>query len=123
MLFNTDKQTIRDLNLVQDRSNDKAVFSIYNRTVTKGGQEMMNKLFRTSVSDLDFLRSRKDEINFFFVNDCALTLKTRHLDSIEHYLLVDRNPLRNNIIDATWIGLINKIYENGNYWIISNGIL
>ncbi len=123
MLFNTDKQTIRDLNLVQDRSNDRAVFSIYNHTVTRGGQEMMNKLFRTPVSDLNFLRNRKDEINFFFTIDCVLKLKSRHLDSIEHYLNIDRNPLRNNIIDATWMGLINKISENGDYWIISNGIL
>jgi len=123
MLFDIDKQTIRDLNLFQDRSTDKPIFSIYNHTATKGGQEMMNKLFRMPVSNLEFLQCRKDEINFFFSHDCVLKLKSRHFDFIEHYLNVDRIPLRNNIIDATLNGISNKLSENGNYWIISNGIL
>jgi DNA mismatch repair protein MutS len=123
MLFDIDKQTERDLNLFQDRSSDKPIFSIYSHTATKGGQEMMNKLFRTPVSDIELLQGRKDEINFFFAHDCVLKLKSRHLDFIEHYLNIDRIPLRNNIIDATFNGIINKLSENGNYWIISNGIL
>lgn len=123
MLFETDKQTMSDLNLFQDRKDEKPVFSYYNKTATEGGRQMMNKLFRTPVADLEFLQRRRDEIDFFVGNDCVIRLKARHLDFIEHYLDVDRIPLRNNIIDATWDGLINKIAEDGNYWIISNGIL
>ncbi len=123
MLFDIDKQTIRDLNLFEDRTNNKSIFSVYNNTVTKGGQEKMFKLFRTPVSDLEALQCRKAEINFFFVNDCSLELKSRQLDFIEHYLINDRVPLRNNIIDAAYDSLRNKLSANGDYWIISNGIL
>lgn len=123
MLFDIDKQTIRDLNLFEERTKDKSVFSVYNHSETKGGQEKMYKLFRTPVSDLESLQSRKAEINFFFEHDCALKLKSRHLDFIEHYLINDRVPLRNNIIDAAYDGLCNKLLSNGDYWIISNGIL
>ncbi len=123
MLFDIDKQTIKDLNLFENRTNNTSVFSIYNHATTKGGQEMMYKLFRTPISDLASLQCRKDEINFFYENDCMLNLKSRHLDFIEHYLNNDRIPLRNNIIDATYDGLRNKLSSNGNYWIISNGIL
>ncbi len=122
MLFDIDKQTIRDLNLFEDRSNVKSVFSVYNRTATKGGQEMLNKLFRLPVSDLEFLQSRKEEINFFFLNSCLLKLKSRQIDFIEHYLLNDRVPLRDNPIDAAYNGLMNKLSADGNYWIITNGI-
>lgn len=123
MLFEIDKQTIRDLNLFEERTNNKSIFSVYNHTATKGGQEKMYKLFRTPVSNLESLQCRKAEINFFFEHDCALNLKSRHLDFIEHYLGNDRVPLRNNIIDAAFDGLRNKLSANGDYWIISNGIL
>jgi DNA mismatch repair protein MutS len=122
MLFDTDKQTIRDLNLFDDRTLVKSVFSVYNKTTTKGGQEMLYNLFRTPVSDLNFLESRKDEINFFYLNSFSLKLKSRQIDFIEHYLVNDRVPLRDNLIDATYNGLMNKLSSDGNYWIISNGI-
>ena len=122
MKFDIDKQTIRDLNLFEDRAKEKSIFSVYNYTATKGGQEIMYKLFRTPVSDLKSLQCRKDEIKFFFENDCALKLKSRHIDFIEHYLINDRVPLRNNIIDAAYDGLKNRLSANGDYWIISNGI-
>ena len=83
---------------------------------------MLNRLFRTPVSDLDFLQSRKAEINFFFLNKCLLKLNSRHIDFIEHYLTNDRVPLRDNFIDAAYNGLMNKLSLDGNYWIISNGI-
>ena len=122
MLFDVDKQTIKDLNLFEERANVKSVFSVYNRAVTKGGRELLNRLFRTPVSDLEFLQSRKAEINFFFLNKCLLKLNSRHIDFIEHYLTNDRVPLRNNFIDAAYNGLMNKLSADGDYWIISNGI-
>lgn len=83
----------------------------------------MYKLFRMPVSDLESLQCRKEEINYFFEHEFTLKLKSRHLDFIEHYLSNDRIPLRNNIIDAAYDGLRNKLSSNGDYWIISNGIL
>jgi DNA mismatch repair protein MutS len=123
MLFDTDKQTIKDLNLFEERTKEKSVFSVYNRTTTKGGLEMMYKLFHTPVADIELLQCRKEEINFFFEHDCVLKLKSRSIDFIEHYLTNDRVPLRNNIIDATFNGIKNKISADGDYWIISNGII
>ena len=122
MQFDIDKQTIRDLNLFDDRTQEKSIFTFYNRTVTRGGKEMLNRLFRTPVSDIELLQSRKEEINFFFLNNCPLKLKSRHIDFIEHYLVNDRFPLRSNIIDAAYNGLMNKLSPDGDYWIITNGI-
>jgi DNA mismatch repair protein MutS len=122
MLFDIDKQTIRDLNLFEERANVKSIFSVYNRASTKGGHEMLNRLFRAPVSDLEFLQYRKDEINFFFLNKLSLKLKPRQFDFIEHYLVNDRVPLRNNIVDAAYNGLMNKLSADGDYWIITNGI-
>ena len=123
MLFDIDKQTIRDLNLFGERTTEKSIFSFYNRAVTKGGNEMLNKLFRNPVADFELLQCRKEEINFFFQHVSALKLTSRAVEFIEHYLSNDRVPLRNNIIDATFNGIKNKISADGDYWIISTGIL
>lgn len=118
MIFDIDKQTIKDLELFEDRRNSSSVYSVYNRTATTGGQEMLYKLFKTPISNLDFLQCRKDEINFFYLNNCLIKFKVRQFDFIEHYLSIDRNPLHDNIIDATCNGLLNAISPDSNYWII-----
>ena len=122
MLFEVDRQTTRDLNLFDDRSGGRSVFSVYNRTITKGGRDMLYKLFHHPVSDLEFLQCRREEINFFFQNNCSLLLHSKQTDFIEHYLSNDRAPLRSNYIDAAYNGLMNILSSDGNYWIISNGI-
>ncbi len=122
MFFEIDKQTSDDLELFDNRTG-KSIFAVYGRTATKGGQELMNKLFRGPASDLDFLQCRKAEINFFFNNNHCLKLSARTIDFIEHYLKVKRSPLHNNIIDATYDGIMNVISPDGDYWIIKSGIL
>ena len=122
MKFDIDKQTIKDLELFEERGNDHAVFSVYSRTATTGGREMLYKLFKTPVSDIEFLQYRKDEINFFFENKCSIKLFSKQFDFIEHYLSIFKAPLHNNIVDAVYKGLLNVISPDGDYWIISNGI-
>lgn len=122
MLFQFDTQTIQDLEIYQKDINGKSIFSVYARTVTTGGREMMNKLFRTPVTDIEFLQSRKEEIDFFYKNNHYLKLSSRSIDFIEHYLDVKRNPLHDNIIDAAYNGVMNVISPDGDYWIIENGI-
>lgn len=122
MLFEFDTQTIQDLEIFQKDINGRSIFSVYNRTVTTGGKEMMNKLFRTPVSDPEFLQCRKEEIYFFYLNGHYLKLNSRSIDFIEHYLDIKRSPLHDNIIDAAYNGVMNVISPDGDYWIIVNGI-
>lgn len=122
MIFNTDKQTIRDLELFTDRKKDKCIYSIYNRTSTEGGQETLFEMLNGPVSDIDFLQNRKAEINFFFINNCHIKLQSRQIDYIEYYLKNRRFPLRDNIIDATFNGLSNKFTPDSDYYTISEGI-
>jgi DNA mismatch repair protein MutS len=100
MNFDIDRQTISDLGLFGNRKDEKSIFSFYNRAVTQGGQEMLNRLMRTPVADIELLESRKAEINFFFTNDLSFHFIARNIDFIEYYLKVDRSPLKNNVIDA-----------------------
>ncbi|HWS00810.1 MAG TPA: hypothetical protein VN249_09360, partial [Prolixibacteraceae bacterium] len=123
MIFDADRQTLSDLGLLNNRRDEKSIFSFYNRAATKGGQEMLHKMIRTPVSDIELLEGRKEEINFFFKNELSFHLISRNIDFIEYYLKIDRNPLRNNVIDAFCDGMLNKLKNDGGYWNISTGIM
>jgi hypothetical protein len=123
MSFDIDKQTIRDLELFPEKKNDKSIFSVYKKTSTIGGRELLYDIFSSPVSDLDFLQNRKKEINFFVDNDCFIKLNSGQLDYIEYYLRNQRVPLRNNIIDAAYDRVRHKLKPDSDYRIISEGIL
>jgi DNA mismatch repair ATPase MutS len=62
MFFETDNQTSQDLEFFNSNRLTKSVFDVYSRTVTKGGQEVMRKLFKTPVTDPELLQCRRAEI-------------------------------------------------------------
>src|SRR5665213_2132877 len=116
MIFDIDKQTIGDLELFTDNKNGNSIYSIFNQTATIGGQDTLYEMLDNPVSDLDFLQIRKEEVNFFFLHDYRLKLNKRQLDYIEFYLKNRRFPLRDNIIDAKFDALSNKITPNSDYY-------
>src|SRR5665647_385101 len=123
MSFKIDKQSIRDLELFPLRKNQASVYSFYNRTVTKGGQELLYQIFNAPSSDYEFLTNRRNEINFFFENDCHLKLNSRNIDFIEYYLNIRRIPLKANLLDATVDGLSNKFSPDNDYFVIKESII
>jgi DNA mismatch repair protein MutS len=123
MTFDLDKQTIRDLELFPEKRNDKSILSVYNRTATIGGRELLYEVFSSPVNDLVFLQNRQDEINFFVNNDCFFPLNSGQLDYIEWYLRNQRVPLKDNIIDAAYDSVKNKLKPDVDYHTISEGIL
>jgi len=123
MNFDLDKQTIRDLELFPEKRNDKSILSVYNRTATIGGRELLYEVFSSPVNNLDFLQNRQKEINFFVNNDCFFKFNSGQLDYIEWYLRNQRVPLKDNIIDAAVDSVRNKLKPDSDYRTISEGIL
>jgi DNA mismatch repair protein MutS len=123
MAFKVDKQTIRDIELFSNKKNLPSIFSYYNRTVTKGGQELLYEIFNAPSSDFEFLSNRKKEISIFSDSDCYLHLNSRSIDFIEYYLKIRRVPLKANIIDATYDGLSQKFKPDNDYFVITESII
>jgi DNA mismatch repair protein MutS len=123
MTFDIDKQTIRDLELFPERRNDKSILSIYSKTATIGGRDLLHQVFSNPGSNLDFLQNRLMEINFFVTNDCFIKFNSSQLDYIEWYLRTRRVPLKDNVIDAAYDSVKNKLNPDTDYNTISEGIL
>ena len=122
MIFDIDKQTIRDLELFTDKKNGGSIYNFYKRTATIGGQEALYEMINVPVSDFEFLQNRKDSIRFFLDHNCFLKLHSRQIDYVEFYLRNRRFPLRDNILDATYDGISNKLSPDSDYHIISEGV-
>ena len=123
MTFDIDKQTIKDLQLFPEKRNDKSILSIYSKTATIGGRDSLYQVFSNPSSNLEYLQNRKIEIHFFVTNDCFIKFNSDQLDYIEWYLRNRRVPLKDNVIDAAYDSVKNKLKPDTDYNTISEGIL
>ncbi|MDN3548840.1 MutS-related protein [Mucilaginibacter aquaedulcis] len=85
MGFNTDKQTLNDLNIFSKRGRD-SIFSIFNHTSTRAGSEILEAMFLNPLSDPDTIIYRTNIINFFKSREVAFPLEGSLLDTVEQYM-------------------------------------
>ena len=64
MSFIIDKQTLDDLNIFGKRGKD-SVYALFNRTITRGGSEQLEQMFRNPLSDATAIHNRISKIRFF----------------------------------------------------------
>jgi DNA mismatch repair ATPase MutS len=123
MSFRIDNQTVSDIELFSQNEKTPSLFGFYNRTVTIGGQERFYRIVRTPISDIKYLEDRKREIEYFIKLKDHIKLNKRQLDYVEYYLKNRRNPLKNNLIDATRDSIAYKLKSNNDYYTIREGII
>lgn len=85
MSFIIDKQTLDDLNIFGKRGK-QSVYSIFNRTLSRGGAEQLEQMFRYPLSDTDAINKRSLIIRFFQSKQQAFPFKSDLFDAIEQYL-------------------------------------
>jgi DNA mismatch repair protein MutS len=85
MLLQTDDQTIEDLRLFSRREH-RGIYDIYKHTWTRGGEELLEKMFRNPLSDLDAITARAAIISSFTRLQTRFPFDTSLLDAVEKYL-------------------------------------
>jgi DNA mismatch repair protein MutS len=86
MLLQTDSQTIEDLRLFS-RQDQKGIYEIYNNTFTRGGEQLLESMFRSPLSDLESIRSRAAIIGAFGKLEMRFPFEGWLLDNVEKYML------------------------------------
>ncbi|TCC96859.1 MutS-related protein [Pedobacter psychroterrae] len=86
MLLQTDSQTIEDLRLFS-RQDQKGIYELYNNTFTRGGEELLESMFRGPLSDLEAIRSRAAIIGAFGKLKTRFPFEGWLLDNVEKYML------------------------------------
>lgn len=85
MLLQTDDQTIEDLRLFAKRD-QPGIYDIYNNTFTRGGEAVLEKMFRNPLSNLEAIRLRAGIIASFARLGASFPFAASLLDSVEKYM-------------------------------------
>ncbi len=85
MAFRADNQTINDLKIIGgNKGND--IFSLYNRTRTRGGTKILKEMFLYPRSHAEEITNRVNTIKYFKNKDLKFPFQAGIFDTIESYL-------------------------------------
>lgn len=85
MFLQTDDQTIEDLRLFAKRERN-GIYDIYNNTSTRGGEGLLEEMFRNPLSDKDAISKRAAIIEAFAKQQATFPFEASLLDSVEKYI-------------------------------------
>ncbi len=122
MHFNTDKQTLDDLNIFGKPGRD-SIYTIFNNTHTRGGAGMLEQMFLYPLSDATAINNRSHTIQFFSSAGTSFPFNSALFDSAELYLQMEDERTRLPREPGTIGGKIRHLIgEDHQYKIISNGV-
>jgi DNA mismatch repair protein MutS len=107
MYLQTDTQTIEDLRLFS-KADTQGIYDIYNHSFTRGGQSIMESMFRKPLSDRDAIIKRISIISGFQKQQAAFPFDGATLDNVEKYISFDDNQ-----DGGSKISLSEKEVQNG----------
>jgi len=85
MLLQTDEQTIDDLRLFS-KQQQKGIYELYNHTFTRGGELLLERMFRSPLSDRDAISNRAGIISAFRQLNIRFPFEGWLLDKVEKYM-------------------------------------
>jgi len=91
MYLQTDTQTMDDLRLFS-RADTQGIYDIYNHAYTRGGQNMMEAMFRKPLNNREAIIKRINIIAAFVQMKARFPFDGAMLDQAEKYISFDDNP-------------------------------
>lgn len=85
MSFETDKQTLDDLNLLGKYKNN-SVYSLYLGTITRGGERKMESMFLHPLKDANAINERSSVFRYFKDHDFGFPFGREEFDIVEQYI-------------------------------------
>jgi DNA mismatch repair protein MutS len=108
MFLQTDDQTIDDLRIFSKRD-AAGIFDLYNNTHTRGGELLLQEMFRMPLADKQEINRRSSIIDHFCKQGAAFPFEGSTFDMAEKYL-TNRNEYSNSAMQQT---LSEKDIQNG----------
>jgi DNA mismatch repair ATPase MutS len=106
MKFAIDRQTLDDLNLL-GKYKTNSIFNLYNQTITKGGESILEQMFQNPLTDADAINTRKEIINFFSRENLSLPFTREEFKLTESYL--ENSDYRNSALSI--IGNLRRYFK------------
>jgi DNA mismatch repair protein MutS len=107
MFLQTDAQTMEDLRLFS-KGDTQGIFDLYNNSFTRGGQTVMETMFRKPLSDREAIIKRINIISGFVRMNAKFPFDGSMLDNVEKYISFDENQDK-----GLKVSLSEKDIQNG----------
>ncbi|MCW3464770.1 MutS-related protein [Chitinophaga nivalis] len=91
MYLQTDMQTMDDLRLFS-KADTQGIYDIYNHSFTRGGQTIMEAMFRKPLNNREAILKRINTITAFVNRKASFPFDGAMLDQVEKYISFDDNP-------------------------------
>lgn len=85
MNFNTDKQTVDELNLL-GKFRQGSVYHLFNEVKTRGGEQLLDQLFRHPLTDVESINQRSSIFHFFQQSNLSFSFDVQQLNIMREYL-------------------------------------
>lgn len=85
MSFETDKQTLDDLNILGKYKNN-SIYSLFSGTVTRGGKKLLENMFLYPLTEAPEINKRVAIFRYFRDHDIAFPGEAEEYDIVEQYL-------------------------------------
>lgn len=122
MSFIIDKQTFSDLEIFSRNMESCSVFSLFDHTVTKGGQEQLRYMFNHPFTDVSLMKERISIIRYIRDHGPLLALTKESYDFIEYYFTRQQVPQRFSISRSYTRAILQTFRPSNEYYIIQRGI-
>ena len=84
----TDEQTIGDIRIFGKRE-EGGIYDLYNQTHTRGGQVVLEQMFRSPLSDKKMINARSSTISYFAQKNIPFPFEAALFDMAEKYMVAD----------------------------------
>ncbi len=121
-MFFTDQQTRQDLGLIS-KNDQQSIFSIFDKTATKGGRSYLKALFNSPINKTKDLSERSELIQFWQKKAELLSIDKRQIDFIDHYLNVSISIKGTTLVHSLKFFLEDKWRSSNDYYILKTGIV
>lgn len=85
MSFGIDKQTLDELNLL-GKFRSGSVYSLFNQVKTRGGEQLLDRMFRTPLEDAQIINERTAVFQFFQKEQLSFPVDAQQVNLMREYL-------------------------------------
>jgi len=121
-VFELDKQTLDDLVIFQNGIDNNSIFNLFNNTITIGGWERLEQIFKFPLTDAEQVNQRIAALTYLQRFNVIINIDKSTCDFIEFYLKQTSKPKALFKPIALLERLIYAFNSNNSYYVIQQGV-
>lgn len=122
MNFETDKQTLEDLNIL-GRYKTGSIFNMYDGIVTRGGERILENMFSNPLTDVKDINDRSSIFAFFKDQAFVFPFSHEEFDSVDQYISKGGgiNPIM-NVLDIVKLKAMKVVTNSVDYDLLNQRV-